>query len=42
MFVALRADVEILLQILFPDDLMALLALHPQPFGLDSLFARRL
>jgi hypothetical protein len=39
MFVALRADVGILLQILFPGDLMALLTFHPQSFGLDFFFA---
>src|ERR1019366_1920227 len=40
--VALRTDIEILLQILFPDDLAALLALYPQSFGLDLLFTRRI
>ena len=40
MLVALRADVEVFFQVFFPDDLAALFALHPKPFGLDLLLAR--
>ena len=40
MLVAFRADVVILFQVLFPDDLPAAVALDPQPFGPDGLFAR--
>jgi hypothetical protein len=38
--VALRTHVHILFQILLPDDLPAVLTLHPQPFGLDALLSR--
>jgi hypothetical protein len=38
--VALRADVEVLVKVLLPDDLAALIALDPKTFGLDTLLAR--
>ena len=38
--VALRTDVHVLFQILLPDDLPAVLTLHPQPFGADFFLAR--
>jgi hypothetical protein len=37
--VALGADVEILFEVLFPDNLAAAVTLHPQAFGADFLFA---
>ena len=40
MAVAFRADVEVLVEVLLPDDLAALVALDPQALGLDALFAR--
>ena len=40
MLVAFRADVEIVLQILLPDDLAAAVTLHPEAFGAHLLFAR--
>src|SRR5580658_38901 len=40
-FVALRTDVEIVFQVLFPDNLAAAVALYPQAFGAYSFLARR-
>jgi hypothetical protein len=40
MLAALGANILVLLQIFFPDDLAATLTLHPQAFGADILFAR--
>src|SRR5262249_8499566 len=37
---ALWANVQVFFEVLFPDDLTAALALHPQPFGPDFLLAR--
>src|SRR5467141_35858 len=39
-FVALRADVEIVFEVLLPDNLPAFLTLHPQPLGAYLLLAR--
>ena len=38
--VALGADVEVLVEVLLPDDLAALVALDPEALGLDALLAR--
>src|SRR6185312_312901 len=38
--VALGADIEVLRQVLLPDNLAALVALHPQALGAHFLFAR--
>ena len=38
--VALGADVKVLVEIFLPDDLAALVALHPEAFGLDLFLAR--
>src|SRR5262249_47010584 len=40
--VALRANVEIVFQLFFPDDLPAALALHPQAFRAHTLIFRGL
>src|SRR5712671_5281255 len=40
MFIALRADVLIFFNILFPDNLPALVTLNPQTFRADFLLAR--
>ena len=37
MMAALGAALQVGLQILLPKDLLALVALHPKPFGLDAL-----
>src|SRR5579864_5576202 len=42
MLLAFRADVQVLLQIFFPDDLPATFTLYPQPFGADFLLPRRI
>src|SRR5208282_6081311 len=39
-FAALWADVEILFQVLLPDNLAAAVTLNPQPLGAHSLLAR--
>jgi hypothetical protein len=38
--IAFGADVQIVFQVLFPDDLPAVLTLYPQSLGADFLFAR--
>src|SRR4029077_516495 len=38
--VTLGADVQVVFEVFFPDDLPAILTLHPQPFGANFLFAR--
>ena len=38
--IALGADVEVLVEVLLPDDLAALVALDPEAFGLYPLLAR--
>ena len=40
MAVTFGADVEVLVEVLLPDDLAALVALDPEALGLDALFAR--
>jgi len=40
MLITFRADVQILFEIFLPDDLAALVALHPQSFGADFFLAR--
>src|SRR5258708_40144293 len=40
MFVALRADVEIVFEVLLPDNLAAFVTLHPQALGAYLLLAR--
>ena len=37
---AFRADMQILVEVLLPDDLAATVTLHPQPFSADLLFPR--
>jgi len=37
---ALRANIQVLFKIFFPNDLTAALTLHPQAFGANFLFAR--
>src|SRR5208282_545662 len=39
-FAALRADVEIVFEVLLPDNLATAVTLHPQPLGAYSLLAR--
>src|SRR5438309_1402830 len=39
-FFALRTHVQVLFQVLLPDNLPAAVALYPQPFGADFLLAR--
>jgi hypothetical protein len=38
--VTLRADIQIVFQVLLPDDLPAVVALHPQPLRANLLLAR--
>jgi hypothetical protein len=40
MLIAFGANVQIIFQIFFPDDLPAMLTLYPQALGPDFLFAR--
>jgi hypothetical protein len=42
MLLALGADLHVLLQILFPDDLAAAVAFDPQAFRADGLLARKI